>query len=91
MTTDLRKRERTDGTTVVEPTVTPGVTPAGMSGVEVYDTPENRPVDPARGPAVTPVSSVEPVAPRSTGSIFAWIVGAIVVILIAYFILQLIF
>ena len=76
-------------TTVVDPTPIPAVTPTGVGGVAVYD----RVVDPTVDPAVRPsmVHDPLPVETRSTGSVMSWIIGAIVLILIAYFILQFIF
>lgn len=76
-------------TTVVDPTPIPAVTPTGIGGVAVYDRVVDRTVDPVVHTAMA--NDPLPVEARSTGSVMTWIIGAIVLILIAYFILQFIF
>jgi hypothetical protein len=91
MTTNVqgtRPVNRPGEPTVVEE-VTPVVTPAGVGGVAVYD----RDVD--ANPSLRPSASITgdpvPVGARPAGSILSWIIGAIVLIILAYFLLQLIF
>lgn len=82
-----------DDTTVVEGgpgvTPTPVVTPTGVGGVAVYDQNVDHTVDPARRTSLA--GDPLPVEARSTGSVMSWIIGAIVLILLAYFMLQVIF
>jgi hypothetical protein len=78
-----------------EPTVADTTIPAGtatnVGGVAVYD----RDGDGATDTVVRPTGSIHsdpvPVETRSSGSILSWIIGAIVLIVLAYFILQLLF
>lgn len=69
----------------------PVVTPAGVGGVAVYD----RDVDGTTNPTLRPSGAMHtdpvPVETRSTGSILSWIIGAIVLIVLAYFLLQILF
>jgi hypothetical protein len=74
----------------VEPTPVPVVTPTGVGGVAVYDRYEDEKVNSSRPSAVLGQEPV-PVETRSSGSVLAWIIGAIVLIILAYFLLQLIF
>jgi hypothetical protein len=76
---------------VTEPTPTPVVTPGVTGSVAVYDQDvdgrDNRSLRPGSPLSSDPV----PVETRSTGSILSWIIGAILLIIVAYFILQMIF
>lgn len=85
-----------------EPSVVdPVVTPTGGGGVSVYDRNPAQPIDPTLRPATsptpasptgeTPVSGRVPVEPRSTGSIIGWFIGAVLLIILAYFLVQMIF
>jgi hypothetical protein len=76
---------------VVETTPTPVVTPAGVGGVAVYDRDVDRALDPALRPAGSIHTDPVPVETRPTGSILTWIIGAIVLIVLAYFLLQMLF
>jgi hypothetical protein len=85
-----------DETLVTEPAS--AVRPAGGSGVAVYDRNPAQPIDPALRPAspassleTTPVSGGVPVEPRSTGSIIGWFIGAVILIVLVYFLLQMLF
>lgn len=75
---------------VVEPTSTPVVTPSGVGGVAVYDRYEDERVDSTR-PSGTLGNERVPVETRSTGSVLTWIIGAIILIVLAYFLFQFIF
>jgi len=70
-----------------EPTVlapTPVIAPTAAGGVAVYDaTP-----DPTLRPSVSLVEDRAPVEVRSNGSILTWVISAIVLIVLAYFLLQ---
>lgn len=74
----------------IEPTPVPVVTPTGVSGVAVYDRYEDEKVDASRPSAVLGQERV-PVETQSTGSILTWIIGAIILIVLAYFLFQFIF
>lgn len=71
----------------VEPTPTPVVAPMGLSGVAVYD----RDVDRLRDPGAPVPGTRVPAETRSTASVLNWILGAIVLIVVAYFLIQLFF
>ena len=75
----------------VEPTPTPVIASTGVGGVAVYD----RDVDPNRNSTLNTSSSMvddpAPVGTSSSGSMLGWIIGAIVLILLVYFLLQLVF
>ena len=90
MTTNLqgtRPATHACDTTVIDHTQHTTEIPTG--GVAVYDRVVDRTVDPA---VRTPMANDPlPVEARATGSVMSWIVGAIVLILIVYFILQFIF
>jgi len=75
---------------VVEPTPIPVVTPTGVSGVAVYDRYEDEKVSSSQTSAVLGHESV-PVETQSTGSPLVWIIGAIVAIILVYFLIQFIF
>jgi len=75
---------------VVESTSVPGVTPTGVGGVAVYDRYEDEQAASSRPSAVLGHEGV-PVETRPTGSILTWIIGAIVLIVLAYFLFQFIF
>jgi len=80
-----------------EPTATetmPVMTPMATGGVAVYD------VDKATNPTLRPSESLigdrvvddrSPAEVRSTGSVLTWIISAIVLIVLAYFLLQFVF
>ena len=78
-------------TATVEGTPNPTVTSTGVGGVAVYD----RDVDGTNNSTLRPAGTIHndpaPVETRSGGSMLGWIIGVIVLIILAYFILQLIF
>jgi hypothetical protein len=86
-----RPVNRSSDPTVTDPTPTPVVTPSGVGGVEVYD----RDVDGTTNPSLRPSASMRedqmPVETRSSGSILGWIIGAIVLIILAYFLYTMLF
>jgi hypothetical protein len=77
---------------VVDPVIdpVPVVTPTGVGGVAVYDRYEDEKVVSSRPSAALGHEGV-PVATQSSGSILTWIIAAIVVIVLAYFLIQFIF
>lgn len=88
---------RTD-TVVAEPRSTVGS--ARRSGVAVYDSDPARLADPTLRPTPSHTTDVIEsehvddrmlVEPRSTGSIVGWFIGAVLLIVIAYFLLQILF
>ena len=90
---DARPTNRTDQPVGNTPTPkpTPVVNPTGVSGVAVYDQGPDRPADPSTVHAVSSIYEPAPVKTSSTVSTMAWIIGIIVMIIIAYFILQMLF
>lgn len=80
-----------DRSTTVETANTPINTATGVGGVAVYDQDGN----PANHPSTRTSSSIvddrAPVETRSSGSMLTWIISAIVLIAIVYFLLQWVF
>jgi len=70
----------------VEITPTPVVTPTPVGGVAVYD----RDVDTTK-PSVAMVDDLPPAEVRSSGSLLTWVISAVVLILLVYFLLQFVF
>jgi hypothetical protein len=92
MTTNVqgtRPTNRTGDSTVVDPT--PAVTPTGVGGVAVYDREVEGTTNPSLRPSASLVDDRAPVETRSSGSMLGWIIGAIILIVLAYFLLQMIF
>jgi hypothetical protein len=75
----------------VETTPTPVVTSTGVGGVAVYD----RDVDTTHNSTLHTSTSIvddpAPVETSSSGSILTWVISAIVLILLVYFLLQFVF
>jgi hypothetical protein len=69
----------------------PVVATTGVSGVAVYDRDGSVTPDPSLHSSVSMIDDRSPVETRSTGSIFTWIVSAVVLILLVYFLLQWVF
>lgn len=82
-----RTTNRTDEVPGAERDVTTVGTPGNVA---VYDNDVDRTTDPALRTTPSGMDRV-PVETRSSGSIMSWIIGAIVLIVIAYFLLQFIF
>jgi hypothetical protein len=76
---------------MADPTPTPVATTTGVGGVAVFD----RDVDGTPNSTLRPSASIvddrAPLETRSSGSTLSWIIGAIVLIVLAYFLLQMIF
>jgi len=79
-----------DQPTVLETANTPVVTPTGVGGVAVYDQDVDG-TNPSHRPSASMVDDRGPVEVRSNGSVLTWIISAVVLIILAYFLLQLIF
>jgi len=80
-------------TNIQEPTpkTTTVVNPTGVSGVAVYDRSSDQAVDPSMRPSASMLDETAPGRTQSSGSMVAWILGIVVLIIIAYFILQMLF
>jgi len=94
MTTNIqgtRPSSRPGDPTVAETTPTPVITPTGVGGVAVYDRDVNATRDPSLHPSVSMVDDRGPVEVRSTGATLTWIISAVVLILLVYFLLQWVF
>jgi len=77
-----------------EPTVadTTTATPVGTAGsVAVYDNDGDRATNPSLHTSTTRMDDRVPVETRSGGSVLSWIIGAIVLIVLAYFLFQILF
>jgi len=90
--TGTRREVGSDGAVGVEPTSTStSVTnPTGVEGVAVYD----REPDTTSG-SVRPSGSMfedpAPATTRSTGSVIAWIIGLVILVVLIYFLWQMFF
>lgn len=91
MTTNVQgtRTTRPGDTTVADPA--PEIIPTGVGGVAVYDRNPDGTVDSTLRPTSSLVDDRVPVETRSSGSIVGWIISAIVLIILAYFLLQFIF
>jgi len=94
MTTNIQEApptKRPDQPVGIEPTPTAVANSTGVSGVAVYDRGPDRELDPSMHPSASMLDDAAPVRTQSTGSIIAWIIGMVVLIIIAYFVLQMLF
>jgi len=73
------------------PKPTPVANQTGVSGVAVYDRGSDQAADPSMRPSTSMVDETTPGRTQSGGSMVAWIIGIVVLIIIAYFILQMLF
>jgi len=96
MTTNIQEAPQTkrpDQPVGIEPTPTP--TPVanstGVRGVAVYDRGPDRDLGPSTRPSASMIDDSAPVRSQSTGNVIAWIIGIVLLIIIAYFVLQMIF
>lgn len=79
-----------DQSATVETANTPINTATGVGGVAVYDQ-EDRTTNPSTRTTSSLADDRAPVETRSSGSMLTWIISAIVLIAIVYFLLQMIF
>jgi hypothetical protein len=86
-----RPSSRSSDLTEVETTPTPVVTPTGVGGVAVYDRDVDTKTNPSLRPSTTMVDDLPPAAVRSSGSLLTWVISAVVLILLVYFLLQFVF
>jgi hypothetical protein len=94
MTTNVpgtRQSNRPGDPTTVDTATTPVLSPTGVGGVAVFDRDVEGTSNPSLRPSASTFDERGPVEARSTGSILGWIIGAIVLIVLAYFLLQMIF
>lgn len=90
MTTNVQNARPTGRSvdTTVDPTPGVEVVSTGVGGVAVYDRTDDRVTDSTLHRATAePV----PVETRTTGSILSWIIGAIVLVVLVYFLMQILF
>jgi len=80
-----------DQSTTVETANTPINTATGVGGVAVYDQDDVRTTNPSTRTSASMLDDRAPVETRSSGSMLSWIIGAIVLIAIVYFLLQWVF
>jgi len=73
------------------PTPTSAVNPTSVGGVAVYDQESDRELDSSRHSSTSMMNDPAPLPAKSSTNIVAWIVGIVVLLIIAYFILQMIF
>jgi hypothetical protein len=88
---NTRTTTHPDGHTVVGTTPTSAINSTGIGGVAVYDTDGDRIADSTGRPVASIHSDPVPVATGAGGSVISWIIGAIVLIVLAYFLFQILF
>jgi uncharacterized membrane protein len=93
MTTNIQEAPQTkrpDQPVGIEPTPTPTpvANPTGVRGVAVYD---RGPDDPSMRPSASILDDAAPMKSQSTGNMIAWIIGIVLLIIIAYLVLQMLF
>jgi hypothetical protein len=88
---DPRTTGRTGNTTVTDPTPTPVVTSTGAGSVAVFDNDADGTTNRTLHTSPSMTTDRAPIETRSGGSMLSWIIGAIVLIVLAYFLLQIIF
>jgi len=76
---------------LVDVTPTPIPAPTSVGGVAVYDRPEGSTANSSLRPSASIVEDRVPVETRSSMSMLTWIISAVVLIVLAYFLLQLLF
>jgi hypothetical protein len=86
-----RPSSRSNDLTGVETTPTPVVAPTGTGGVAVYDRDVDTTANPSLHPSTSMVDDPPPAEVRSSGSMLTWIISAVVLILLVYFLLQFVF
>jgi len=99
MTTNVpgrRSTNRSDEPVRVEPTPTPVTNPSGVNGVAVYDRGPDQPVNSTMNssvvnPSVSRVEDSTPSTSSSTGTMIAWVIGIVILILVVYFLWQMYF
>jgi hypothetical protein len=96
MTTNIQEAPQTkrpDQPVGIEPTptLTPVANPTGVSGVAVYDQGPDREPDLSMRPSASMLDDAPPVRNQSSGSTIAWIIGIVLLLVIAYFVLQMLF
>jgi hypothetical protein len=79
-----------DRTRVNEATNTP-IGTTGVGGVEVFDNDVDVTADSSLRPSASMMDDRAPIETRSSGSMLTWIISAVVLIILVYFLLQLIF
>jgi hypothetical protein len=93
MTTNVPgTRATTDESVVAGPKSTTASTtnPTGVSGVAVYDQGPDKSTAPSADSSVSVFDSAPPKS-QSSGSVMAWVIGIVVLIILAYFLLQFLF
>jgi len=94
MTTNIQETpqtKRSDQPVGIEPTPSSVANPTGVRGVAVYDRGPDRELDPSVRPSASMLDDTSPVSSQSTGNMIAWIIGIVLLIIIAYFVLQMLF
>jgi cobalamin biosynthesis Mg chelatase CobN len=87
MATDAKNTRPLDEPVRADTTPSPLVTPSGVNGVAVYD----QGSDAATKTSDSMRQDPAPVETRSGGSMIAWIIGIIILVLLVYFLWQFVF
>jgi len=74
-----------------KPVPTPVVNPSGVGGVAVYDQSPDLAKERALHPSASLIDDPAPLRTQSSGAIVSWVIGIIVLLVLAYFFLQMIF
>jgi len=90
---DTRPASRPGDSVTVQPTpvTTSGANPSGVNGVAVYDQGPDVKTDPSMRSSASMANDPTPVETRSSGAMIGWIIGIVVLLVLAYFLLQMVF
>lgn len=96
MTTNVpgtRPTSRSDEPVRVEttPTPTPVTNSSGVGGVAVYDQDSDGTRNSSTRPSASMIDDPAPVRTQSSSSAIAWIIGIVILIILAYFLWQMFF
>lgn len=74
-----------------KPVPTPVINPSGVGGVAVYDQGPDVVKENSLHPSASLIDDPAPLRTQSSGAIISWIIGIVVLLVLAYFFLQMIF
>jgi len=86
-----RQSNRAGDSTVVDTTTTPAASSTGVGSVAVFDRDVDSTTTTSNRSSASVLDERGPAEVRSGGSAIGWVIGVIVLIILAYFLLQMIF
>jgi hypothetical protein len=94
MATDVKSTRpvaRPEEPVKVETTPTTAVNPSGVNGVAVYDRGPDATTSPSVYPSESMTQDPTPVEARSSSTLIAWIIGIVILVILAYLLWQFVF